>query len=362
MKKYFFSLFLAALMLVEAVPSYAASSACAAYSLEHGSSSAVSINPARLEYRLASGEADRKDLLELYRNFTKDDHHCLLVYPEGRLRSKMLAQSILANRIFVACDPEKEGNKIVSFCKLYIPQGEELLDIVSNEFSAGDFFERSESGIVEFTSCFPAFARDYHLDLASINNFSQPLVEPSSMPYPSGVSSSLYAGFIEQFVDQDVALKLDISRDICIYFGSAFTVKGYKGHGINSTLERFALNTVSLSPEFNAKLQSGASIHYMYGIVSKNFWGSAHLRSFTDFWCCLFGQDWVAASVTMHRAKKPVFEVKEDRAVISASPQTKMLMSGVCVSSDRQECKTPAIVFSDEFIDGFGCFVSCRIP
>ena len=356
MKKYLFSLFLTALMLVGAVPAYASSS------LKYGSSSAVSIDPERLEYRLASGDADIAALLELYDNFTEDDHHCLLVYQAGRLRKKMLAKSILANRIFVACDPEKEGNKIVSFCKLYMAQGKELKDIVSNEFSAGTLGESPESGIFEFTPCLPAFARDYSLDLASINNFSQRLVEPSSVIYPSGVSSSHYAGFIEDTVDPDIGLKLDVSRDICIYLGSAFTVEGYKGHGISSTLERFALSAVSSSPEFNTKRQSGESIHYMYGIVSKNFWGSAHFRSFTDFWCRLFGRDAVTASVTMHRAKKPVFEVKEDRAVMSASPQTKMLMSGRCCSPAGIDCHTPPIVFSKEYIDGFGCFISCRIP
>lgn len=356
MKKYLLSLFLTVLMLVKAVPAYAASF------LLHGSSSALSIDPAGLEYRLASGDADITGLLELYDNFTEDDHHCLLVYKAGRLRRKMLAQSILANRIFVACDPEKEGNKIVSFCKLYMAQGKELKDIISNEFSAGTFGASPESGIVEFTPCLPAFTRDYSLDLSSINNFSQRLVEPSSVIYPSGVSSSLYAGFIERLVDEDIALKLDVSGDTCIYLGSAFTVEGYKGRGINSTLERFALSAVSSSPEFRASLQSGRSIHYMYGIVNKNFWGSAHLRSFTDFCCRFFGLDAVTASVTMHRAKKPVFEVKEDRAVITTSPQTKMLMAGRCCSPTGLECNTPPIVFSDEFIDGFGCFVSCRIP
>jgi hypothetical protein len=356
MKRYLFSLFLTAFMLVEGVPAYAASSSISHLEV------VSSIDPSALEYRLAVGDKDLNDILALYDGFTSDDKHCLLVCPPGKLRKKMLAQNIIANRIFVACDPQKEGNKIVSFCKLYIAQDQELLDILSNELSAG-YFEENQSDIPEFMPCLPAFVRNYSLSLSSINNFSQRLVEPSVVLYPSGASPFLFEQFVTTQVDPGIGLKLDLLCDICIYFGSAFTINGYKGYGINTTLERFALSSVSSSDEFQAKFKPGVSIHYMYGVVGENFWGAAHFRSFTDYCCRLFGVNNLAASVTMHHAKKPVFEEKENTAVLSRSPQIKMLLSGQCISPDgRSGSVTPAVVFSDETIAGYGCFISCTIP
>jgi hypothetical protein len=382
MKKYLLGLFLPAIILVDIIPSYASG---ASNFSNHGHCSATSFDPAKLIYRLADKETDLGNLLELYNAFTPDDHHRLLVCPSGRVRKKMLGESIQAGKIFVACDPDKDGpNKIVSFCKLYIAQGSDACSTISEELSAGVFQDQAIDGsqveaLTRFEPCVPAFIKDYNLSYAAINNFDQRLQQPDL------ITESLLEDFATKR-EHGVGFDLNPNRDVILYYGSAYTLEKYRYYHINSALEFFALNY--LSDGVRQHLTSGANLVYMYGVVEENFWGSARLRSFANFIWSLFSDSSgiiLPLSVTIFNAKKPVFEVRGSRGVFLPSPQPKKLLSlgypdcllqcslscnsflvdstGLEESIKTSDSLSPLPVISpDEFIKGYGCFISCRIP
>lgn len=331
-----------------------------------------------LSFRLAVHNphfSDLDNILELYSNFTLDDQHRLLVYPIKARRS-VLKENILKKRIFVACDRSLPGqNKIISFCKLIVAHGEELVEIVTGELNAGCFFEPSQSAsaldvssqlspLLKFHPNQPAFFKNYELGCSDFDTRITP---------PQKISDQLDSSLWENF-------RIDGTRDKFLYFGMAYTLPAYRGVShVNSRLEAFALSSVA--NYLSQCLEVGDNLIYMYGVVRENFWGSARMRSFGKFVLNLINarpDDTITFSVAMFDTEKPIFEEKEGRAVRSPVKMPRGRVSSLfagfrCVlpsfcssasdvgafeDSPVPEAISP-LVISDS-TPGYGCFISCK--
>lgn len=257
---------------------------------------------------------DIDNLMELYAGFTADDYHKVLVFPPELHRQKVEA-AIAAGRFFVAKDPAKEGNNIVAFLKLYlVKEAEEKIAIAGEELSA--------CATPAATTFVPELlvAESYDFTQALADNYAIRPVKKTAVPEYSFSSEDVY-----------------------VYYGGAYTLKEYRNHGVNTTLENAAL-ALLYDEVFEAVFNSsGHHLYYMYGVVEANFGGFARLRAFSKFTRSLLKDLYsdrhikddteLELSFNAFRAYKPTFEM----------------------------CGGDLVVSKPEAGKGYGCFVGCKI-
>jgi len=237
------------------------------------SASSAAVTPqAAIIYRQAQ-EADKKQLLGLLDIAATQEQDRLVILPE-KFRAGALEDQIRKGQIFVA----QAADKIVGFKKLYVIEDPaKLTEMLAEEICAlGPLPSRSHID--------PAFA--YH-----------------------------YTDKGEQAVPS--SLVLNPSRDTAIYTGSDFTLKDYRGQGINSRLVQHALATHQASVLEAIKRKQSTQLLMLYGVTIENQGRSPALaKAFRQFLNGLYGKTEVnRVELNAFRAVKPSFDPKAQECV-----------------------------------------------
>lgn len=200
---------------------------------------------------------DIPQLMALYDNFDDEDRRKLVVFPI-ELREQVLRSSIEKGRVFVT---KSDHGEILSFCKAFIiDNGKDFNDIIIGELRTNT--ASMNSSVFRDNGTLSAVFK-YSADVA--------VPEPTLLPHASQL---IFA-----------------PNDMCVYFGGAFTMKEYRGAGVNTDLERYALKKIK-EQIVNNVVEDGNRIrvvHYLYGVVEDNYHDRetrhmhfARFRTFTE--------------------------------------------------------------------------------
>lgn len=255
------------------------------------SASSVSIDFSAIEYVLAT-ENDLEGILSLYVGFDKEDRRHLLVLPEDQ-RVVFFQDEIAQGRVFVARDT-KRNHTIIGFCRVYIVrQYNELNNILSQELCAIS----ANNTVVPHV-----MANKFNISLAD---------SQSRAPLRTVSTRSVFPFSLNQSA-------LNCSNNVWIYFGTNYIAHAYRGHGVDTLMERAALLSISnkVKNALAAKWPHSATLYYMYGMIDpapSEQLSQGRIRSFAWFIHTVFNVRYLGKPIpfSFHafQAYKPVLEV-----------------------------------------------------
>ncbi len=209
------------------------------------------IDAMKLDYSQACNR-DTADIIALYDSeaFSEDDKHKLVVFPK-QVRSNILGKAIRQGRLWIA--REKNKGPIVSFLKMYLVEDqEELQGILRDEIRCVNTLEHK--------------------------------VTPDTVGYYTTASLGVVYKFDEKPEFRSARIKFKWHpKQTYIYFGSTYTVEDYRGVGVSTALERFAMEQIKQSVIDDIKLNNSTQLFYIYGVVKDNENSLGRVRVFSEF-------------------------------------------------------------------------------
>lgn len=176
------------------------------------------------DYKQASLE-DTAGLVALINEEAINDSDKIVVLPE-KFRYEATKKAIEERRLFVALDSKQN---IVAYKKMFVPDDEELNDILNNELRVSHLQEPVGSSIIDLN------------EKLSVHDESSKTIK-----------------------------MMLVSPVTYIYTGADFTNTNHRSKGINDRLTRYALNTLKSSVMENIKRKGSIYCAIMYGLTKSN--------------------------------------------------------------------------------------------
>ncbi len=171
-----------------------------------------------MEYRLATTK-DIPAITDLFANFSADDREKVLTFPL-HMQHDIITHSVADKKFFVACEPREKS--IVSFLKAY-PIRQESLDAILEK----ELHVKPPARVLEDTTY--AFPINGLVGTKKLGN-----------PYTGQTPDDAILTPL-----QKALIRAGHNMELCryLYYGSAYTVPAYRGHGLSSGLLEYALST-----------------------------------------------------------------------------------------------------------------------
>lgn len=234
---------------------------------------------ARYIYRRAA-PADLLDIQKLLRQATEEDRHRLLLLPEP-FRTEALSAAIEKGRIFIAIDPDKpvtrQHTKVVSMLKVFV-MGRAGIDEDSD----------SESDDEELTEAQDEAEKEkidiLQNELRATGRPGRPKIQPSTAGIYTYPYTFTFQPDREPIFAAAPRIRYSLQpRQTYVYFGAAFTAPGYRGQGVSTQLERFALEEIKDDILEDIIERRSERLFYIYGVVEANAGSKGRIRVFSAF-------------------------------------------------------------------------------
>ncbi len=222
---------------------------------------ALAMLPPIIEYALAEPH-DIPGILTLYDDFDDEDRRHLLVLPREQ-RDAYFAGEVDAGRVFVTLNTSGGRRVVIGFCRVYVvSRFDELNNILTQELCAlsGDTL----TSLPHSWEC--------KFNISMIQAQSRALL----LPIPSRN--------IPPFSFDHNPFKMNQSNNVWIYFGTNFIAHPYRGRGIDTLMERWALQSISrrVQNALAGKWPANPKLYYIYGSIDP-VTSQGRIRSFAWF-------------------------------------------------------------------------------
>lgn len=260
---------------------------------------------------------DVAQILSIYKEIPNNDSSKIVIYPE-KIRRKKLMETIRAKQLFIA--RSIDTNKIVSFLKIYLCNNPKTLkEILCSEIRA----LHVEHELI--SSGYYSVPTNTSLDYTHSLEFNPGYMIDNQPSY--GTQSPRYLRPRRKY-------SFDPENQTYIYYGNAYTIPPERGHGINTLLQKFALQFIEEDVIKHIKYHNSIALLYLYGQVNTNMTIKNSIRIFTDYTSKIRHQlkKTIPPETLIHsfcyRAYKPVFLLDEKENLIRLPDNSKEVLAG----------------------------------